>query len=328
MQSLQKTGNNSLVLANSLDSLLEKFISGQDVNEKSKETYKKALRQFFRYLQEVKLTNITREDILAYKNLLRDKDYSAYTITCYLTAIRKFFEWTESIGSYPNIAKSIKGARQPKGFRKESLTVEQVKRVLANIDRASLQGKRDFALLNLLVRTGLRTIEVARANIEDIRQEGGEALLYIQGKGRETKDDIVLLTGDTLKPIREYLLERKGKNKEPLFASLSDRNKGRRLTTRSISRIGKQFLRNASLDSDKLSAHSFRHTAVTLSLLAGATLQEAQIMARHANINTTLIYAHNIDRVRRAPERKIDTLLAGVNTVNTINHDYLNEVRI
>jgi integrase/recombinase XerC/integrase/recombinase XerD len=49
---------------------------------------------------------------------------------------------------------------------------------------------------------------------------------------------------------------------------------------------------------------------VTLALQAGATVQEAPALARHANINTTLIYAHNIDRVRDAPERKIDVLLS------------------
>jgi integrase/recombinase XerD len=61
---------------------------------------------------------------------------------------------------------------------------------------------------------------------------------------------------------------------------------------------------------DTLTAHCLRHTAVTLALQAGATIQEVQAFARHANINTTLIYAHNIDRIRDAPERKIDALLS------------------
>ena len=83
-----------------------------------------------------------------------------------------------------------------------------------------------------------------------------------------------------------------------------------RLTTRSISRIVKDNLRKAGIDSDRITAHSLRHTAVTLSLLGGATIQEAQSMARHKNINTTLIYAHNINRIKHAPERVIDTMLS------------------
>ena len=66
---------------------------------------------------------------------------------------------------------------------------------------------------------------------------------------------------------------------------------------------------SSCLDSSRLTAHSLRHTAVTLALMGGATIQEARLLARHSSINTTLIYAHNINRVAQAPERKIDALL-------------------
>lgn len=301
-------------LRESFNILLEKFLLAQDIKEKSKETYKKALKQFFGYLNEDNITSLTREDIIAYKKSLKDKNLSAYTISTYITAIRKFFEWTESIKLYPNISKGIKGTKKPRGFRKDTLTVEQVKRILKSIDCSVLQGKRDFAIINLLVRTGLRTIELIRTDIEDIRQEGGEAILYIHGKGRDCKDDMVLLTEETLRPITTYLSERKTiKDKEPLFLSISDRNKNQRLTTRSVSRIVKTYLRKIGLNNESLTTHSFRHTAVTLSLLGGATIHESQIFARHANINATLAYAHNIDRIDKAPERKIDIMLASVN---------------
>jgi integrase/recombinase XerC/integrase/recombinase XerD len=97
----------------------------------------------------------------------------------------------------------------------------------------------------------------------------------------------------------------------PLFVSHSDRNNTERVTTRTLSRIAKERLRGINLNSTRLSAHSLRHTAITLSLQAGATIQEAQGMARHASITTTMIYAHNIDRIANAPERKIDALFGG-----------------
>jgi len=97
-----------------------------------------------------------------------------------------------------------------------------------------------------------------------------------------------------------------------LFPSLSDMNLGQRLTTRSVSRIVKSYLRKIGLNSNRLTAHSLRHTAITLCLQGGATIQEAQALGRHANINTTLIYAHNIDRLTQAPERKIDAVLNGI----------------
>lgn len=162
-----------------------------------------------------------------------------------------------------------------------------------------------------MIRTGLRTIEVVRADVSDIRQEGGEAVLWIQGKGREVKDEFVVLTPDTLDPIYDYLSLRNVKSdSEPLFASVSLRNNNERLTTRSVSRIVKTRLRNAGINNKRLTAHSLRHTAITLALQAGATIQEAQALGRHSNINTTLIYAHNVNRILNAPERKIDKLLS------------------
>ncbi|MGN9065310.1 tyrosine-type recombinase/integrase, partial [Collinsella sp. HCP28S3_B9] len=61
--------------------------------------------------------------------------------------------------------------------------------------------------------------------------------------------------------------------------------------------------------SERLTTHSFRHSAVTFALLGGASLQQAQALARHTNLTTTMVYAHNVDRVSQAPERFVDGLL-------------------
>ncbi len=290
--------------------IMDRYIASLDVRPRSKETYRKALKQFMEFINSTGTAQPTRADILAYKGHLMEH-YTACTVSSYLTAVKGLFAFLEGEKIFPNIANGIKGAKHQQGFRKDALTIEQAKSVLSDMDTRTIEGKRNYALVNLLVRTGLRTIEAERANIEDVRQEGGEALLYIQGKGRDSKDAFVLLTEATLKPIREYVRARgKTAPTDPLFTSHSDRNNGERLTTRSISRIAKGALREAGIDSDRLTAHSLRHTAVTLSLLGGASIQEAQSMARHKNINTTLIYAHNIDRISKAPERKIDALLA------------------
>jgi integrase/recombinase XerC/integrase/recombinase XerD len=208
------------------------------------------------------------------------------------------------------VARGVKGAKVAKGFRKDTFSVSQLHQLLNSVDKTSLQGQRDFALLNLLIRTGLRTIEVLRANVGDLRQEGGETVLIVQGKGRDSKDDFVLLTEETLAPIREYLTARDARADEPLFTSHSTRNSGTRLATRSMRGIVKRYLRKCNLDSERLSAHSFRHTAITLALMAGASIQEAQALARHSQITSTMVYAQNLNRIASAPERKIASLLA------------------
>ena len=118
----------------------------------------------------------------------------------------------------------------------------------------------------------------------------------MQGKGREEKTEFIKVTAAAEKAIRDYLKARgAAKEAEPLFTSTSNNNKGQRMTTRSISAISKSCLKRAGYDSPRLTAHSLRHTAVTLSLLAGRKLEEVQQFARHANIATTMIYNHSLD---------------------------------
>lgn len=309
-------------LATTLDYsvIIDRFLQAHDIKPKSKETYRRSLRQFFNYLSEQGITKPTRETLIAYKAHLIEKKLSAYTVSAYIIALRKLFQWTESERLYANIASQVKGQKKPKGFKKDALSVKQAQRLLTDIETDSLSGARDYALVNLLVRTGLRTIEAVRADIEDIRQQGEQAVLFIQGKGRDSKDDIVILTEETLEPIRAYISMRgQGvRDSSPLFISHSDRNYGERLTTRSVSRIVKEKLQASGLDDRRLTAHSLRHTAVTFSLIGGASIQEAQTLARHSDINTTLIYAHNLDRIAKAPELKIDALLGDTRNVNNV----------
>jgi integrase/recombinase XerC len=77
------------------------------------------------------------------------------------------------------------------------------------------------------------------------------------------------------------------------------------MTTRSISRIVKDRLIEAGFDSDRLTAHSLRHTAATLNLLNGGTVEETKQLLRHSNINTTLIYSHALERAKNDSENRI-----------------------
>ncbi len=308
---LERKHSIRLEVGSYFNEVIGRFLNSLDIMRNSKLTYKKGLRKFLLWLKSKQIQNPTRDDILAYKHYLEDQKLSSLTLSSYLVVVRRFFEWAESVKIYPNISKGVKGAKRSKGFRKDPLTIEQVKEFLRKIDRSNPLGKRDYAIVNLMIRTGLRTIEVTRADVGDIRHQSGDAVLWIQGKGRDAKDEFVLLTEITLKSIMDYLLTRGGmKDKEPLFTSLSDRNREERLTTQSIRKIVKKHLRNIGIDSKRLSAHSLRHTAITLSLLGGATIQQAQVLGRHSDINTTLIYAHNIDRIAHAPERRIDAVLS------------------
>jgi len=296
--------------APSLEELLKAFVKAQDVSDSSRDTYSRQLKLHALWLTETgraeRLGTLRREDILEYKDWLRASGRTALSANGYLTAARKFYGWLESERIFPDISRGVKGFRKPRSFSKDCLTKEQVKDVLRSLRTSSLEGLRDYALVNLMARTGLRDIEVARAKVEDIRQESGETVLWIQGKGRDSKDAFVLLTPEAEKPLRQWLQIRGEVAPEDfLFCSFSDRNRGQGLTTRSISRIVKKSFQSVGLDSGRLTAHSLRHTAITMALRGGASLEQAQAMARHSDPKTTMIYAHNLTRVQDGAERYI-----------------------
>ena len=200
----------------------------------------------------------------------------------------------------------MKGAKIDQEHKKDPLTVIQIKTILKGIDTTTDQGKRDYAIIALSVTRGTRTIELQRANIEDIRIAGDNMVLYIQGKGKDEKTDYIKLTPPIEKALKSYIASRGDATPEdPLFASHSDRNNGGRLTTKSISRLIKTRFINAGYDSERLTAHSLRHTAGTLNLLNGGSLEETQQLLRHSNINTTMIYLHHLDRAKNQSEQRI-----------------------
>ncbi len=285
--------------------LFHRFTQYIDASPRTVEAYTKSLKVFATWIQANGIGQPTRADIIRYRDELKANHRPA-TVQAYIMGIRQFFKWTEQEGLYKNIADNIKGGKLDRDHKKDALTSRQVKEILASIDRSGLQGKRDYAIMALTVTGGLRTIEVQRANIEDIRTAADNTVLYIQGKGREEKTEYVKLPVPVEKAIREYLKARGNTTAtEPLFASVSDRNGGQRLTTKSISRLIKATFINAGYDSDRLTAHSLRHTAGTLNLLNGGSLEETQQLLRHSNINTTMIYLHHIERANNNSEARI-----------------------
>lgn len=272
-----------------------------DASDKTIQTYTRDLRRMFRYFAENGIRQPQREDIISYRESLKAEGLKPTTIQNYITAARLFFQWTEQERIYPNVAERVKGAKLSREHKKDYLTSKQVKNVLSGIDRSTPTGLRDYAILALTITGGLRTIEVSRADIGDLRTLGDDTVLYIQGKGREEKAEYVRVSPPVEKAIRDYLKTRKDTDASaPLFSSTSNNSRGGRLSTRTISGICKGSMVEAGYNSDRLTAHSLRHTAVTLSLLADKKLEEVQQFARHKNIATTLIYAHALDKAKNS----------------------------
>ena len=294
-----------------IEELVDRFIASQDVKESSKKLYRRTLKQYFNWEEDkgYLLSEIARPQIIEYKEELLSSGLSSLTVGSYITSVRRFYEWTEANKLYPNIAKGIRTPRRKQQFKKQPLQPEQA---TALLDYYQDKALRDFAIINLLLRTGLRTIEVIRADVEDITFKGSQRVLLVHGKGRDEKDSFVVLTEKAYQPIADYLSTRgKVKSSEPLFTSTSNNSQGGRLSTRTISYIAKEGLKAIGLDERAYTAHSLRHTTAVNILRAGGSLEMAQNTLRHSNPATTQIYTATLNEERRlqnSGEALIDSL--------------------
>lgn len=289
--------------------LLNTFLSSQDIRDSSKVTYKWALEQYFRWLKKTRrsLKGLTAADIMSFKNDLLKTDHSALTVGAYLTAVRQFYRWAEENYLYPNIADGVHPPRNKKGFKKMHLTDEEASELLDYLKGRSL---RDYVMVNLILRTGLRTIEVARADVGDITFKRGRRILKVWGKGMDGKDDIVILSEPAWLPLKDYLDSRGHlKQSTPLFVTDGKGHRGRRMSTRSIQNICKEALRAIGLDSHEYSAHSLRHTTAVSILKNGGDWKDVQRVLRHTSPVTSQIYTESVEeeiRLDKSPESFLD----------------------
>lgn len=300
--------------------LLDMFISSQDRKPTTLSLYRRTLNLFFDWVEkEVKdkdgnvlkpkynIGTLTRPQVIEYKESLVNEGKSALTITSYLTSVRLFYQWVEAEGVYPNIAKVLNLPKRKKEFRHQPLRPQQAQSLLREVKQTD--SLRDYALINLMLRTGLRCIETTRLNVEDIVYKGGQRVLLVKGKGRDEKDNFVILTDKAFRPIQDYLRERGPvRPTDPMFVSESNRDRGQRMTTRSVSRIAKTNLSEIGLTDKVFTAHSLRHTTAVSILRAGGTLEDCQLTLRHSNPATTEIYTSFADEERRL-ERNVEGLI-------------------
>jgi len=307
----RRTGKLARIAPERIGELTDAFITAQDVKPSSRSSYRRSLRQYFAWVDKkgYQLSGIARPQILEYKEDLLASGLTSLTVASYITSLRKFYEWTEAEKYYPNVARGIKLPRRKQQFKKQPLTPGQATQLLQYYQARAL---RDYAIVNLLLRTGLRTIEVIRANVDDITRKGNKRVLMVMGKGWDERSSFVELTDKAYQPIRDYLATRTNlKGSEPLFTSQSRNNMGERLTTRSISYIAKEGLKGIGLDERSYTAHSLRHTTAVNILRAGGSMEQVQDTLRHSNINTSQIYTATIKEERRlenSGEALIDNL--------------------
>ena len=162
-----------------------------------------------------------------------------------------------------------------------------VQRVLTQCDRRTAYGRRNFAILLLLARLGLRACEIVTLTLDDIHWQVGE--ISIIGKGNQSA--LLPLPPDVGQAIADYLeKDRPPCSTRRVFIRMRAPHRGF-ANSIAISTIVARTLKSAGIDSPHKGAHLFRHTLATEMLRQGAALSDIALLLRHSSINTTTLYA-------------------------------------
>lgn len=271
------------------------------VREQSKRSYRKSLKAFKEWLDAQGIAQPTKQDVKDWCNSMDKAGYSVATKNLRLTTVRNFYKWLASEFGIANIVDGLKGWRETREHRRGFLSCDEMRKLLNVVNGDTLKGKRDKAILGVLLTAGLRTVEISRLRVADVKHSGGVCYLGVVGKGQDEAVD-VKLSRKAEQLIRDWLSAREAvdivSDNSPLFCSLAINGFGDVLSSNSVSTLCKRYLEAAGLKSKDIVAHSLRHSLATNSLLKGASLMEVQQQLRHANISTTMVYVHEAEKAQ------------------------------
>lgn len=301
MENIVLKGNENLSVWNG-EQFQESFIDYLDVDDLTLKTYHVGIESFMNYLKEHNIKNPQREDIINYRNMLRET-YTSNTINTYMSSVRALFRYLEIKGLYKNICVDIKGAKYDSTPKKEVLSIEQVKNIYSN-----LTDPKEKCLFGLMCSTGLRVCEISTALIEDIKIYNNEVVLFVLGKKRDSKCEYVKLSQQVLDDIKNYIGDRKSGH---IFTSTSNRNVNGGVTTTTLRRIIKGILKRFDLDRDTLSCHSLRRTFAVVSYETGSSIYDIQQVLHHSSITTTTRYLKQVNRDKNKTEYNVSSIILG-----------------
>ncbi len=292
-------------------------VSAGDAASDTLMTYRRQVQQFVNWCdrQKINPAEVTKDDIKQYRRwMIEERKFKPASIALKLSVVKRFYQAAVERGLIAiNPALGVKPPREKRDPAERITYLEkpEVEKLLEAIPQdGTLKAARDRAMLAIMALEGPRTVELHRANISDVVQQGGKLGIRVEGK-RNIR--IVPLTPDIANLLMHYLETREEngetlKPSSPLFVAVGNRAGGKRISRRGIRLIVDSYLKQTALKQTPgrtISAHSLRHTAGTLALRSGAELRQVQDLLGHADPRTTCIYAHVADRWENNPALKL-----------------------
>jgi integrase/recombinase XerC/integrase/recombinase XerD len=283
--------------------LVNEFLAENSNLESTKDLYKKTLHLWITWMvkNDWPVSEPSRANLISYREYLRSRSLSLRTIDNYLAAVKQFTRWLyENNYIEKDIYSGLKNLRKTNEYLKAALSYEEVDRLL-NVTRGeSLISQRDHAIINLMIFTGMRRLEVCRCDTRDFYCIDGQWYARIHGKGHYEKDSEIPITQAIMKPILIYWKQRGVSGSSditPAFINHARCSRGR-IDPSFLSKMVKKYLRVCGLDDRKYSCHSLRHTCAVMALKSGAKVFQIQQLLRHRSPSTTELYLKAIREER------------------------------
>lgn len=288
-----------LALQSSIERYLRFLQTEENKSKLTLQNYRESLTLLSKLLSVTRIDKFDKDVIRDLKYKLREvktrqgRELGIRTVNHHLTVLRAFLRYLvqeEELDIYPpdRIKRFKENPRQVK-----VLTLEEVLRMMGEVDTSKKEGKRDRALLELFFSTGLRLAELRALNCKDVNFKTKEMSI----RGKRGKIRVVFLSGAAADSLKEYL-DCRLDHVVPLFirniskASLvMPPGEEYRLSRVSIYQIVKKYAARAGIVVDP-SPHTLRHSFATDLLRNGADLRSVQELLGHQDLSTTQIYTH------------------------------------
>lgn len=281
---------------NLIDLYLKRYDSAQ-----TRRAYRNDLEDFFGAptVGLADIRTITFVHVNAYLEQLADDGYAASTVQRRIASLRGFFDWLvalEALDRNPAHPKLVRRVQKADKSDRSLIVLssDQAEALLDATSAATDAAMRDYTLLYTLLHCVLRRSEAAGMDVAHLRPLSRYWVLDLPTT-KGGANQYIKVPAHVVEQI-DSMCAHYGIQQGPLWQSLSNNNRGGRLTPHSIYRIVRKTAEHAGLGD--VGAHTLRHTGCTLALEAGASLKQVQTHARHKNIETTMMYIHQRDKLR------------------------------
>lgn len=301
-----------------LEALIERFLAEKNIAGTTVKSYNFAYKNFISYLKENNIEYAKTSDIIQYRESKRALGYSIHWIYIQISVLKGLYHYLRinqkhldlPVEYAYDIMGPIKNERIKQRITKPILTLEQAKRLILQTknNRKSFWHYRDHAILYLMITTGLRSIEILRAKREDYQNIDGKWVLYVPSKKRRSNDEFVKISQGAEAAMRDYLNKRKDDNPY-LFITHKNSAKEGHLSRTFFMDMFPRVLKDCGLKDSGITPHCLRHTAATMNLLRGGSLEQTRQLLRHVDIQSTLVYVRHIERMKDDSEVQIESFI-------------------